>query len=50
VLVTGFDRENLYFGVQEEKNKTEYVLHFLEEHKGESGKKIRRLLFMMKNR
>jgi ATP-dependent DNA helicase RecQ len=37
VLVTGFDRENLYFGVQEEKNKTEYVLHFLEEHKGESG-------------
>lgn len=37
VLVTGFDRENLYFGVNETKQKSEYVLNYIKEHKNESG-------------
>lgn len=37
VLVTGFDRENLYFEVNETKKKTDYVLNFIKEHQGESG-------------
>lgn len=37
VLVTGFDRENLYFEVNDTKNKSDYVLNFVREHQGESG-------------
>lgn len=37
VLVTGFDRENLYFGVETVKGKDDYVLQYVREHAGESG-------------
>jgi len=37
VLVTGFDRENLYFEVNQTKQKSEYVLNYLKQHKDESG-------------
>lgn len=36
-LVTGFDRENLYFGVLKPKNKYLALLKLLEENKGKSG-------------
>lgn len=36
-LVTGFDRENLFFEVEKPKNKDRYVLDYLTEHAGESG-------------
>ncbi len=36
-LVTGFDRENLYFGVIKPKNKFLALLKLLEENKGKSG-------------
>lgn len=37
VLTTGFDRPNLYFGVQAPKDKYEAMRHFLELHQGQSG-------------
>lgn len=37
VLVTGFDRPNLYFAVEHPSKKDDYVLNFLREHPGESG-------------
>ena len=37
VMVTGFDRENLFFQVEKPKNKEQYVLNYLAHHVGESG-------------
>jgi len=37
VLVTGFDRENLYFGVREGKNREEQLFDYLQNHQEESG-------------
>ncbi|MDE7254191.1 MAG: DNA helicase RecQ [Acetatifactor sp.] len=37
VTVTGFDRENLYFEVREQKNRPQAVLRYVREHRGESG-------------
>ena len=37
VLVTGFDRKNLYFAVETPRKKEEFVLRYLREHTGESG-------------
>jgi len=37
VLVTGFDRKNLYFGVETPRKKEEFVLRYIREHAGESG-------------
>ena len=37
VLTTGFDRKNLYFSVEAPANKFQFVLEFLERHKGQSG-------------
>ena len=37
VMVTGFDRENLFFQVEKPKNKEQYVLNYLAKHIGESG-------------
>lgn len=37
VVVTGFDRENLYFTVESIKRKDEFVVEYLEKHPNESG-------------
>lgn len=37
VLVTGFDRSNLYFAVETPRKKDAFVLDYVREHKGESG-------------
>lgn len=37
VLVTGFDRENLYFAVETPKKKDTYVINYTEKHDTESG-------------
>lgn len=37
IMVTGFDRPNLYFEVKETKRKDEEVLSYVREHIGESG-------------
>lgn len=37
VLVTGFDRGNLYFAVETTGRKDAYVTRYLQEHDGESG-------------
>lgn len=37
VLVTGFDRKNLYFAVESIRRKEEYVIRYVKEHEGESG-------------
>jgi ATP-dependent DNA helicase RecQ len=37
VLVTGFDRENLYFGVETPVKKDEYVIEYIREHINDSG-------------
>ena len=37
VLVTGFDRENLFFEVRTSKNKDEQLFHYLQNHLEESG-------------
>ncbi len=37
VLVTGFDRQNLYFEVKSPKNKIQALLDFLKTHKNRSG-------------
>ena len=36
-LVTGFDRENLFFQVDKPHNKERCILDFIERHRGESG-------------
>ena len=37
VMTTGFDRSNLYFAVQNPKDKYATLVNYLERHKGESG-------------
>ena len=37
VLVTGFDRENLYFSVKTPRHKEDYVLWYVENHEQDSG-------------
>lgn len=37
MVVTGFDRENLYFEVRTPKNRAEEVLHYVEEHSDKCG-------------
>ena len=37
IVVTGFDRENLYFDVETQKKKDDYVLDYVREHPSESG-------------
>ncbi|MBR1741320.1 MAG: RecQ family ATP-dependent DNA helicase, partial [Lachnospiraceae bacterium] len=37
VVVTGFDRENLYFGVEKPAKKLEFLLNYVREHEKESG-------------
>lgn len=37
VTSTGFDRSNLYFGVQSPRDKYKTLVNYLERHKGESG-------------
>ena len=37
ILVTGFDRENLYFGVKWNKNKDDQLFDYLQNHPEESG-------------
>lgn len=37
VLVTGFDRKNLYFAVETSAGKDRYVLQYIGEHESESG-------------
>ncbi len=37
VVVTGFDRENLYYDVKKLKNKDGYVLDYIKSHPNESG-------------
>ncbi|MCD7724650.1 MAG: DNA helicase RecQ [Clostridiales bacterium] len=37
VLVTGFDRKNLYFAVETPRKKDAYLLHYVQEHAGDSG-------------
>lgn len=37
VLVTGFDRKNLYFAVEMPKKKDNYVINYCREHAAESG-------------
>ncbi|MDE5950587.1 MAG: RecQ family ATP-dependent DNA helicase, partial [Acetatifactor sp.] len=37
LLISGFDRQNLYFGVETPKNKLSYVMQYIESHAGDSG-------------
>ncbi len=37
LLVSGFDRQNLYFGVETPKNKMNYILQYIEGRPGDSG-------------
>ncbi len=37
VLVTGFDRKNLYFAVETPRHKEKYVMDYIQEHVTESG-------------
>jgi ATP-dependent DNA helicase RecQ len=37
VVVTGYDRQNLYFGVRKPKNKMWALLRYMEEHANQSG-------------
>jgi ATP-dependent DNA helicase RecQ len=37
ILVTGFDRENLYFGVETPLKKDEYVIDYIKAHATDSG-------------
>ena len=37
IMVTGFNRENLFFQVEKPKNKDRYIMDYLSEHAGESG-------------
>lgn len=37
ILITGFDRKNLYFAVETPRNKDAYLLDYIKEHPGEGG-------------
>lgn len=37
LLIGGFDRPNLYFGVETPKNKMHFLLQYIESHTGDSG-------------
>ncbi len=37
IVVTGFDRENLYFDVETIRKKDDYVLEYIRNHPGDSG-------------
>lgn len=37
ILVTGFDRKNLYFAVENQKKKDSYVINYIKEHDAQSG-------------
>ena len=37
IVVTGFDRENLYFDVETVKKKDDYVLEYVQKHPNDSG-------------
>lgn len=37
VLVTGFDRKNLYFAVESTRRKDNYVINYIQGHESESG-------------
>ncbi|MFG6356713.1 MAG: DNA helicase RecQ [Acetatifactor sp.] len=37
LLISGFDRRNLYFGVETPKNKLQFVIQYIESHPGDSG-------------
>ena len=37
ILVTGFDRKNLYFAVESPKKKDSYVINYIREHDTQSG-------------
>jgi len=37
LLISGFDRQNLYFGVETPPNKMNYILQYIESHPGDSG-------------
>ena len=37
LVVTGFDRTNLYFEVQSVSNRTQFVINYLKEHSNQSG-------------
>lgn len=37
VLVTGFDRDNLFFQVNKPRNKDQFILDYISEHTGDSG-------------
>jgi ATP-dependent DNA helicase RecQ len=37
ILVTGFDRDNLFFQVDKPRNKDEYVLDYISKHPNDSG-------------
>lgn len=37
IVVTGFDRENLYYRVESIKGKDDFVIEYIEKHPGESG-------------
>ena len=56
VLVTGFDRENLYFEVRHTKTKDIELLEYVEKHKADSGiiycatrKNVDKIYLMLKN-
>lgn len=36
-LVTGFDRQNLFFSVEQVKNRSQYIQHYVADHEKESG-------------
>lgn len=37
LVTTGFDRENLYYSVEQPDSKDRYILNFLQKHQNESG-------------
>ncbi|MCR4902582.1 MAG: DNA helicase RecQ [Butyrivibrio sp.] len=37
IMVTGFDRDNLYFGVETPARKTDFVFDYVKKHAGQSG-------------
>lgn len=37
LLITGFDRPNLYFAVKKQKDKAAYIVQYLRNHTGDSG-------------
>jgi ATP-dependent DNA helicase RecQ len=37
IIVTGFDRENLYYRVESNRRKDDFVVEYIEKHRNESG-------------